>query len=98
MKQLKYILLAAVALLWACGTKDNGADTSVPLGVNPTELVFTNDDASTKFVSVTTSATWSATADQTWVHLQNASGSGNGSFSVSVDAFDGNASRNAVSL
>ena len=96
MKQLKYILLAAVALLWACGTKDNGADTSVLLGVNPTELVFTNDDASTKFVSVTTSATWSATADQTWVHLQNASGSGNGSFSVSVDAFDGNASRNAV--
>ena len=96
MKQLKYILLAAVALLWACGTKDNGADTSVPLGVNPTELVFTNDDSSTKFVSVTTSATWSATADQAWVHLQNASGSGNGSFSVSVDAFDGNASRNAV--
>ena len=95
MKQVKYILLAAV-LLWACGNKDNGGDTSVSLTVNPTELVFSNDDASTKFVSVKASAEWTTSANETWVRLQNASGTGNGSFSVKVDAYGGADDRNAL--
>ena len=95
MKRLQYILLAALLLL-SCGTKENGGSTDVSLSVNPTELLFGGDDAATKFVSVTTSATWTAAVNETWVHLQNASGTGNGSFSVKVDAFAGENDRTAV--
>jgi glycosidase len=95
MKQLHYILLA-VLLLFSCQAPDNGGSTEVTLSLNPTELLFGSDDATTKFVSVTTSASWTAEANQTWVHLQNASGTGNGSFSVNVDAFAGDNERTAL--
>ena len=96
MKQLKYILLAAV-MLWACGNKDNGEEQKpVTLTVNPLELVFSSEDAATKFVSVTAQGTWSASVAEEWVHLNNASGNGNGSFSVNVDAFNGASERMAV--
>ena len=95
MKQLHYILLAAL-LLFSCQAPDNGGSTEVTLSLNPTELLFGSDDATTKFVSVTTSASWTAEANQTWVHLQNASGTGNGSFSVKVDAFAGDNERTAL--
>ena len=95
MKQFHYILLAAL-LLFSCQAPDNGGSTEVTLSLNPTELLFGSDDATTKFVSVTTSASWTAEANQTWVHLQNASGTGNGSFSVKVDAFAGDNERTAL--
>ena len=96
MKQLKYILLAAAMLLWSCGEKDKGGESEITLTVNPTELAFESNDASAKFVSVATTASWSASVAETWVHLQSASGTGKGAFSVSVDAYDGMDTRTAT--
>lgn len=83
MKQVKYILLAAAALLMAC-TKPGSGDTG-KLEVSPAELIFTYNDTATKFVSVTSTAEWTAAAPASWVHLSNASGSGDGSLAVTVD-------------
>ena len=83
MKQVKYILLAAAALLMACTKPDHGGTDA--LEVSPAELNFTHDDTANKFVSVTTTAEWTATAPASWVHVNNASGSGDGSFAVTVD-------------
>ena len=93
MKQLQYILLAAL-LLFAC-TPNGGEEGGTTLSVSPVSLAFGNDDTSSKFVSVTTGSAWTASASADWVHLQNASGSGNGSFTVSVDAYDGADERSA---
>lgn len=93
MKQLQYILLAAL-LLFAC-TPNGGEEGGTTLSVSPVSLAFGNDDTSSKFVSVTTGSAWTASTSADWVHLQNASGSGNGSFTVSVDAYDGADERSA---
>ena len=95
MKQLHYILLAAL-LLFSCGNKQDVTPTEVTLSLNPTELLFSGDDVANKFVSVATSASWTAGVNETWVHLQNASGKGNGSFSVNVDAYAGENDRSAL--
>ena len=95
MKQLKYILLVLV-LLWNCEGKNPGGDASVTLGVNPVELAFGSQDHAVKYVNVATQASWTATVSESWVHLKNASGAGNGAFSVSVDAFEGASERSAV--
>lgn len=95
MKQLKYFFLAALLLIWGCQGKNGGTDDIVTLGVSPSELAFSGQDNSVKFVSVTTKTAWTATVSESWVHLKNASGTGNGSFSVSVDAFSGTSERSA---
>ena len=86
--------MAALVLL-GCQGKNDGSDAVVTLGVSPSELSFSGKGNSVKFVSVTTQTAWTATATDNWVHLKNASGTGNGSFSVSVDEISGSSDRSA---
>ena len=92
MKQLHYLLaLAAGLIVFSCTPKVEETETT--LGVTPQELTFADDDTSNKFVSVSTNGDWTASSGEGWVHLQGASGSGDGSFTVSVDANKGGAPR-----
>ena len=86
MKRFFWILCAAFALA-ACG-----GDEPVPpapednISVTPASLSFTEEDGSVKLLSVTASGNWTAGASASWIHVSPASGSGNASLSVTVDA------------
>ena len=86
MKRILYLALAAL-LLVACGEKQKEQpDTkTLTLTVSPSSLSFTAEDASTKFISVTTTGSWTATPAGNWIHLDKNSGNGDASISVTVD-------------
>ena len=95
MKRILLVLLAAFAL-WACGEKNpEKPETSLSLSVSPTSLSFLADDASVKFITITTTGSWTATPADDWIHLNKTSGSGNASVSVTVDANAGEEGRSA---
>ena len=97
MKQLKYyLMLLAGAVLLACGPGNKQPSEEVSLSLAPSALVFEDQDASHKFVTVTTSADWTASVPDSWVSLSKTSGSGNGSFSVSVSENTTGNGRHAV--
>ena len=83
-----WTLLAAVLSL-SCGPKNNPEGGETSLSVTPSSLIFEMEDASSKIVTVTTSAPWTAVTRDSWLHLSSASGEGNGSFSVKVDPLSG---------
>ena len=84
MRHLHYLLaLAAGLLFFSCGKEP--AEVETTLEVSPLELVFEDEATSTKFVSVTCNGEWSALSGESWIHLQGASGSGDGIFNVTVD-------------
>ena len=87
MKRLVWILTAALCLA-ACGGKEPVTPDPVEtaLSLNPTTLSFTEEDSSTKLVTVTSSSAWNVTASAGWIHVSPASGNGNASLSVKVDA------------
>ena len=62
------------------------------LTVSPTSLSFASGAASSS-VAVTANVSWTVTDDQTWLSASPASGSSNGSFTVSATANTGTASR-----
>ena len=97
MKQLKYyLMLRAGAVLLACGPGNKQTNEEVSLSLAPSALVFEDQDASHKFVTVTTSADWTASVPDSWVVLSKTSGQGNGSFSVSVKDNDTGNGRSSV--
>ena len=86
MKRFVWILTAAFCLA-ACGGKEPITPEPVEtLSVSPATLSFTDEDTSTKLVSVTSSSAWTASASAAWMHVSPTSGSGNASVSVTVDA------------
>ena len=86
MKKLAWILTAALCLA-ACGGKEPVTPEPVEtLSVTPSSLSFTDEDSSTKLVTVTSSSAWTVSASAAWMHVSPASGSGNASVSVTVDA------------
>lgn len=97
MKKLKYyLMLLAGAVLLACGPGNKQTNEEVSLSLAPSALVFEDQDASHKFVTVTTSADWTASVPDSWVVLSKTSGQGNGSFSVSVKDNDTGNGRSSV--
>ena len=77
MKQLKYyLMLLAGAVLLACGPGNKQTNEEVSLSLAPSALVFEDQDASHKFVTVTTSADWTASVPDSWVVLSKTSGQG----------------------
>ncbi|MBQ6291951.1 MAG: alpha-amylase [Bacteroidales bacterium] len=94
MKRFSYILLAAFfALAASCGEKNKTPETPSTLEVSPAELSFTYDDASNKLLLVKTTGSWTATASDSWIHLDKTSGTTGGSVTVTVDVNDGTADR-----
>ena len=86
MKRFVWILTAAFCLA-ACGGKEPITPEPVEtLSVSPATLSFTDEDTSTKLVSVTSSSAWTASASAAWMHVSPTSGGGNASVSVTVDA------------
>lgn len=49
-------------------------------------------------INVTSNVEWTAVPDETWIHVYNMTGNGNGSFSVSVDANNGYAREGHILL
>ena len=84
MRHLHYLLaLAAGLVIFSCTQPPVEVETT--LEVSPLELVFEDEATSTKFVSVTCNSDWSVLAGENWIRVQGASGSGDGSFTVTVD-------------
>ncbi|MBR6858756.1 MAG: alpha-amylase [Bacteroidales bacterium] len=83
-------LVAAFFLTVSCDpTKKNDPETQDTLTVSPSSLDFEAEDASTKFVSITTEKDWTATPSNPWIHLEKTSGTGRGTLAVTVDANTG---------
>ena len=77
-------LLCAASLV-ACSTTGTPSTTTPPpsLSVSSTYLAFPG--TSTGSVAVTATGAWSASSDQTWLHVSPASGSRSSSLAVTVD-------------
>lgn len=97
MKKYLWILAAAVALV-ACGNKETPVEPTSELTVSPVSLSFTESDATTKFVQVKASGSWTASVSADWIKLNTTSGSGNGSVSVSVAPNEGEARTGTVNF
>ncbi len=69
--------------------------TSNNLAVSPTTLALASGTSSSA-VSVTANVSWTVSDNQTWLSVSPASGSNNGSFTVSATANSGSASRNGT--
>ncbi len=87
MKQLKlfFLLLAGILLAVACG-KEKPGQTADSLSAAPSQLSFEAGDNSVKLVSVSASGAWSATPSASWIKVNPASGTGDGTLNVSVEA------------
>lgn len=83
------LLLAAVSCKTIESPSENGGEETVTFSVSPSELSFENADKTTKYVSVKSSGNWTAQPSASWMHVNPTSGSGNGSFSVTVDDYSG---------
>ncbi len=97
MKRFVYLLWTmAVALLFSsCGGKETPQPTQEDtLSVSPTSLSFTEEDTSTKLLSVTSNTSWTAAVSDSWIHVSATSGSGNASLSVTADANTADDARN----
>ena len=79
-------LLAALFLTFSCDPTKNKQEPQDTLTVNPASIAFEAEDASTKFVYVTTEKDWTASASESWIHLGKTSGTGRGAIDVTVDA------------
>ena len=76
-------LVAAFFLTVSCDpTKKNDPETQDTLTVSPSSLDFEAEDASTKFVSITTEKDWTATPSNPWIHLEKTSGTGRGTLAA----------------
>ena len=82
-------LIAGALLLAACNPNNGGSSEETgEWAVSPAELSFDNVDASNKIVTVTASGDWTATPSAAWIHVKPLSGTGNGSFTVTADAYE----------
>ena len=89
MKRIVWTLLAVVIAISACGPKEDPTPQGDTLTLSPATMSFTADDSSTKFISVTATGDWTASASDTWISISTTSGRGNGSVSVTVSANEG---------
>ena len=97
MKRILYLALSAL-LLAACGEteKEKPVVTELTLSVSPTTPIsFQAKDESTKFITITTTGSWTATPAANWIHLDKNTGSGDGSISVTVEENTEDLIRNA---
>ena len=86
MKRTLFLLLTVLAV-FACEKKETPTEAS--LSVSPTSLVFEVNDKSAKFITVKATGDWTATPSASWIKLSKASGSGDASVTVSVEADSG---------
>ena len=87
MKRFALFLVLASLAFAACGPEEPDKP-ELSLSVSPGEISFQPQDASVKFVYVTTEGSWTASTDATWLHMSPDSGSGNGSISLTADDCD----------
>ena len=78
-------MLLAILVMAACGEKPTPETTPVTVTLSQTSVSFKDADSSTKMVSVTTAGNWTVSVSDTWIHVTPASGSGDGSFSITAD-------------
>ena len=90
-KQVTLVLALAAAMLGFVISCDPIVDPAVSetLTVSPESVAFEAEDASVKFVYVTTEGDWTASLSGAWMHLEKSSGSGKGVLALSVDANPG---------
>ena len=93
MKKIFPLVMLLAVLLTACTPKQK--EEALTLSVSPSTLAFKASDQSTKFVSVSTNGSWTATPAGDWIHLSATSGTGDGSISVTVSANEEDMGRSA---
>ena len=80
-------LLSALPVLCSCG--ESAKTVPDTLTVSPASLSFSAEDASVKLISITTAGGWTASASDSWIRLNQTSGTGNATLNVTADVNDG---------
>ena len=77
-------LVATMFLVGACDPTETNPEQKDTLTVSPESLSFEAEDASVKFLNVTTNGDWTASPSADWIVMQKTSGTGKSSVSVQV--------------
>ena len=77
-------LIAALFVTFSCDPTKNNPEVKDTLTVSPASLEFEAEDASAKFLNVTTNGDWSASPSADWIVMERTSGTGKASLSVKV--------------
>ena len=77
-------LIAALFVTFSCDPTKNNPEVKDTLTVSPASLEFEAEDASAKFLNVTTNGDWSASASADWIVMERTSGTGKASLPVKV--------------
>ena len=77
-------LVAALLMNVSCDPTKNNPEVKDTLTVSPSSLEFGAEDASSKYLNVTTNGDWTASPSADWIVMQKTSGTGNVSLSVQV--------------
>ena len=77
-------LIAALFVTFSCDPTKNNPDVKDTLTVSPASLEFEAEDASAKFLNVTTNGDWSASPSADWIVMERTSGTGKASLPVKV--------------
>jgi glycosidase len=84
----KYIpmlpLIAALLVTFSCDPTKNNPEVKDTLTVSPASLEFEAEDASAKFLNITTNGDWSASPSADWIVMERTSGTGKASLPVKV--------------
>ena len=77
-------LIAALFVTFSCDPTKNNPEVKDTLTVSPASLEFEAEDASAKFLNVTTNGDWSASPSADWIVMERTSGTGKASLPVKV--------------
>ena len=78
--------LAAFFLTVSCDPTKNDPEVKDTLTVSPESLSFEAEDASAKFLNVSTNGDWTASPSADWIVMEKTSGTGKASLTVKVKA------------
>ena len=77
-------LIAALFVTFSCDPTKNNPEVKDTLTVSPASLEFEAEDASAKFLNITTNGDWSASPSADWIVMERTSGTGKASLPVKV--------------
>jgi len=89
-------LLSALPVLYTCG--ESAKTVPDTLTVSPASLSFSAEDVSVKLLSIATAGGWTASASDSWIHLNQTSGTGKATLNVTADTNDGADRTGAVTV
>ena len=93
LKNLFCCLCAATAVLYSCSPEEGEQECKIAFAMNPMVVMF---DAATYDCGLITDGNWTATTNDSWISLAEASGSPSDKLQVSLELNDGDNDRNGT--